>query len=56
MSEDRAAEGYGTVDQFSFEGLEQSDGKPLKDLNDLLRISGDSYRTNAKVIDDVMRF
>jgi hypothetical protein len=33
-----------------------SDGQPVKDLNDLLKISGDSYRRNAKVIDDVMRF
>jgi hypothetical protein len=33
-----------------------SDGKPVKDLNDLLSISGDSYRRNAKLIEGVMRF
>ena len=43
-----------TVAQFSFEGLEQSNGKPVKDLNDLLKIAGDSYRRHAKVIDVVM--
>jgi hypothetical protein len=31
----------GTVDQLSFEGLEMVDGKAVKDLNDLLRISGE---------------
>jgi hypothetical protein len=45
-----------TVDCFTFGGLEMSDGKVVKDLNDLLRISGDSYRGNAKRIDGVMRF
>ena len=33
-----------TVDRFTFSGLEMSDGKAVKDLNDLLKISGDSYR------------
>jgi hypothetical protein len=28
-----------SVDQFSYKGLEQSDGKPVKDLNDLFKIS-----------------
>jgi hypothetical protein len=45
-----------TVDRFSFQGLEMSDRQPVKDLNDLLKISTDSYRRNAKVIDNVMRF
>jgi hypothetical protein len=45
-----------TVDQFSFHGLIQSDRQPVKDLNDLLRISGESYRGNAKQIEGVMRF
>ena len=27
-----------TVDRFTFQGLDMSDGKPVKDLNDLLRI------------------
>jgi hypothetical protein len=33
-----------------------ADGKAVKDLNDLLRISGDSYRRNAKLIYNVKRF
>jgi hypothetical protein len=45
-----------TVDRFTFQGLEMSDGKPVKDLNDLLRISGNSYRRKAKLVDTVMRF
>jgi hypothetical protein len=45
-----------TVDQFTFTGLEMADGKPVKDLNDLLKISGESYRGNAKLINSVMRF
>jgi hypothetical protein len=36
--------------------LEQSDGQPVKDLNDLLRIGTGSYRRNAKAVDSVMRF
>jgi hypothetical protein len=45
-----------TVDRFTFQGLDMSDGKPVKDLNDLLSIGSDSYRKNAKLIDSVMRF
>ena len=30
------------VDSFSFRGLRQSDGEPVKDLNDLLKISRES--------------
>jgi hypothetical protein len=33
----------------------RSDGDPVKDLNDLLRISPESYRMNAKAIDNVMQ-
>jgi hypothetical protein len=33
-----------------------AEGKAIKDLNDLLRIDGDSYLRNAKGIDAVMRF
>ena len=39
-----------------FQDLHQSDGGPVKDLNNLLKISTDSYRKNAKVADNVMRF
>jgi hypothetical protein len=44
------------VDLFSFQGLRQHDGHLVKDLNDLLKISTDSYRQNAKRIRNVMRF
>jgi hypothetical protein len=40
----------------SFRGWRSLGGQPLKDLNDVLGISGGSYRGNAKGIDDVMRF
>jgi hypothetical protein len=40
-----------TVDRFSFQGLEMSDGKPVKDLNDLLSSIGVRYRRNAKLIE-----
>jgi hypothetical protein len=54
---DGAAEGdCHRFDQCSFTGLEMADGKAVKDLNDLLRISGESFRGNAKLIDGVMRF
>jgi len=36
--------------------LRWSDGEPVKDSNDLLKITTDSYRSNAQSIDDVMRF
>jgi hypothetical protein len=45
-----------TVNRFSFEGLEMANGKAVKDLNDFLRISGDSYRRKANLINNVMRF
>jgi len=44
------------VERFSFQGLVQADGEPVKDLNDLLKISSESYRRSAKVINNVMRF
>jgi hypothetical protein len=45
-----------TVDRRSFLALIQPHGQPVKDLNDLLRISGDSHRLNAKLIYGVIRF
>jgi hypothetical protein len=45
-----------TVDRFSFRSLSRSDGKPVKDLNDLLKIGSDSYRRNAAAVNNVMRF
>ena len=30
------------------------EGQPITDLNDLLRISTDSYRRNAKAVDTIM--
>jgi hypothetical protein len=44
-----------TVHRFTFEGLEMSDGEAVKDLNELLKISSDSYRRNAQRIDGVIR-
>jgi hypothetical protein len=43
-----------TVDRFSFEGLQQADGQPVKDLNDLLKISGKSQRKNSDAIKNIM--
>ena len=48
--------GAAKVDRFSFHGLQRSDGEPVKDVNDLLRISPESYRSNSKAIDNVIRF
>jgi hypothetical protein len=45
----------GTAKVFGFFGLRQSDGKPVKDLNDLLKISAESYRRSAKLIKNMMR-
>jgi hypothetical protein len=45
-----------TADRSTFQELEMLDGNPVKDLDDLLKIGGDSYRRNAKLIDGVMRF
>jgi hypothetical protein len=45
-----------TVDCFTFHGLEMDDGEAVKDSNDLLRNTGDSYRRNAKLVDGVMQF
>jgi hypothetical protein len=43
-----------TVNRFSFEGLQQADGQPEKYLNDLLKISGKSYRKNSDAIKNMM--
>jgi hypothetical protein len=34
----------------------QREGQPVKDLHELLKISTESHRRNAKVIGNVMRF
>ena len=44
------------VDGFSFEGLFQSDGRPVKDLNDLCRIGADSWEEHRKAIESCMDF
>jgi hypothetical protein len=44
------------VGLFSFEGMRQTDGHPVKDLNDLLKISTESYRENSQAVRNVMRF
>ena len=53
---DGATEGYGDSGSLQIRGLEMASGKSIKDLNESLRISGDSYRRNAKLSDGVMRF
>ena len=52
----RSSKDTARVDRFSFQGLSQSDGEPVNDLNDLMRIGTDSYRSSAKVINNEMRF
>lgn len=44
------------VDGFSFDGLFQSDGRPVKDLNDLCRIGADSWEEHRNVIESCMDF
>jgi len=44
------------VDGFSFDGLFQSDGRPVKDLNDLCRIGADSWETHQDAIEPCMSF
>ena len=44
------------VDGYRFDGLTQSDGKPVKDLNDLLRIDYDCWEQNQAVVESVMSF
>jgi hypothetical protein len=39
-----------SLDCFNFHGLSMSDGEPVRDLNDLLKIRTDSYRRNARAI------
>jgi hypothetical protein len=42
------------VDGFSFDGLVQSNGEPVKDLNDLCRIGADSWETHHDAVESVM--
>jgi CHC2 zinc finger/Toprim-like len=44
------------VDGYSFEGLNQSDGSPVKDLNDLARVDADCWEQYHEVIESVMNF
>jgi len=44
------------VDGFSFDGLFQSDGRQVKDLNDLCRIGADSWEEHRNVIESCMDF
>jgi hypothetical protein len=60
----KAAEAWSTqlkvapisVDGFSFDGLVQSDGAPVADLNDLLRIDPDCWGRNQERVDSIMNF
>ena len=44
------------MDAFSFEGLVRSDGQPVNDLNDLLRVDSDCWEQNRNVIEGIMGF
>jgi hypothetical protein len=44
------------VDGYSFDGLTQIDGTPVKDLNDLLRVDPDCWETHRETIESVMNF
>lgn len=44
------------VDGYSFDGLTQIDGTPVKDLNDLLRVDADCWETHRETIESVMNF
>jgi hypothetical protein len=45
-----------TVDCYSFDGLEQIDGSPVGDLNDLLRIDLESREKYRKEVDELLGF
>ncbi len=44
------------VDGFLFSGLSMTDGRKVKDLNDLLRIDYDSWEQHRAQIESVMNF
>jgi hypothetical protein len=44
------------VDGFSFAGLMVTDGRPIKDLNDLLMIDYDSWEQFRSQVENVMNF
>jgi len=44
------------VDGFSFAGLVQANGRPVKDLNDLLKIDYDSWEQFRNQVEAVMNF
>jgi hypothetical protein len=45
-----------TVDEFSFENLVMTDGRPVKDLNDALRIDYDCWERFRNQLDSIMDF
>jgi Toprim-like len=44
------------VDGYDFTGLIQTDGNPVKDLNDLLKIDYDCWEQNQNRIESIMDF
>lgn len=44
------------LDGFAFNALMQTDGQPVKDLNDLCRIDADSWETHRDAIESIMDF
>lgn len=45
-----------TVDCYSFDGLTQTDGRPVEDLNDMLRTDPKSMEKYRKEVDDLLGF
>jgi hypothetical protein len=46
----------GRIDIFNFEGLKQSAGHPVNDLNDLLQIDYDDWETHRAIVETLMDF
>jgi hypothetical protein len=44
------------VDRYAFDGWRQSDGEPVKDLNDLLRVDVDDWEQDRRTIESIMDF
>ena len=42
------------VDAFNFAGLRQADGKPVEDLNDLARLSADSFEAERGELERIL--
>ena len=45
-----------TVDGFGFRGFRQADGRPVKDLNDFVRLDYDQWENERAVVDSAFAF